>query len=193
MPCMGPAYLALVDGTLVVMSKASRRKWKLYEKVAGELLEKLSTALGLKLVRVDEKKRLPGKSGTKWEIDRVGITSSGEKIVAIECRRYPKRTLNQQAIAAMAYTMRDIGAVSGITVTPNGVQSGGRKVAKFEGIEIFLLDKDATTTDFMLQAMDKLIAGRSGNPSGRGILSAPAVGYLGTAPGPLENKGGSRD
>jgi hypothetical protein len=67
-------------------------------------------------------------------------------------------------------------------VTPKGVQSGGQKVAEFEGIVIVLLNADATTTDFLLQTMDKLIAGRSANFSGRGTLSATAVGYEGTAP-----------
>jgi hypothetical protein len=66
-------------------------------------------------------------------------------------------------------------------VTRKGVQSGGQKVAEFEGI-VIVLNADATTTDFLLQTMDKLIAGRSANFSGRGTLSATAVGYEGTAP-----------
>ncbi len=164
------------------MSETGQREWEIYEQVAGELLGKLGAALGLELERVEGKQTLPGKSGTEWEIDRVGITKRGEKVVAIECRRYPDDTLNQQAIAAMAYTMRDVGAKSGIIVTPKGVQSGGQKVAEFEGIVIVILNADATTTDFLLQTMDKLIAGRSANFSGEGILSATAVGYEGTAP-----------
>jgi hypothetical protein len=47
---------------------------------------------------------------------------------------------------------------------------------------VIVLNADATTTDFLLQTMDKLIAGRSANFSGRGTLSATAVGYEGTAP-----------
>ena len=84
--------------------------WEIYEQVAGELLAKLSTALGLELEPVEGKQTLPGESGTEWEIDRVGTTKGGGKVVAIECRRYPDDTLNQQPIAAMAYTMRDVGA-----------------------------------------------------------------------------------
>jgi hypothetical protein len=93
---------------LTAMSETGQREWEIYEQVAGELLAKLSTALGLELDRVEGKQMLPGESGTEWEIDRVGITNGGEKVVAIECRRYPDDTLNQQAIAAMAYTMRDV-------------------------------------------------------------------------------------
>jgi hypothetical protein len=164
------------------MSEAGQHEWEIYEQVAGQLLAKLSTALGLELERVEGKQALPGKSGTTWEIDRVGITKGGGKVVAIECRRYPEDTIKQQAIAAMAYTMRDVGAKGGIIVTPKGVQSGGQKVADYEGIVIVLLDADATATDFLLKTMDKLIAGRSATFSGRGILSATAVGYEGTAP-----------
>jgi len=40
----------------------------------------------------------------------------------------------------------------------------------------------ATTTDFLLQTMDKLIAGRVCELQREGILSATAVGYQGTAP-----------
>jgi len=47
---------------------------------------------------------------------------------------------------------------------------------------IVRLDEDATTTDFMLQTMDRLIAGRSAGFSGQGILRVTAVGYEGTAP-----------
>jgi len=166
------------------MSEAGQREWEIYEQVAGQLLEKLSTALGLELERVEGKQTLPGESGTEWEIDRVGITKGGGKVVAIECRRYPNDTINQAAIAAMAYTMRDVGAKSGIVVTPKGVELGGRTVAEFEGIVIVLLNADATTTDFLLETMDKLIAGRSANFSGQGILRATAVGYEAPHPRP---------
>ncbi len=58
-------------------------------------------------------------------------------------------------------------------MTPKGVQSGGQTVAEFEGIVIVLLNADATTTDFLLEAMDKLIVGAGF--IGKGILSATAV------------------
>jgi hypothetical protein len=162
------------------VSETGQREWEIYEQVAGELLTKLSTALGLELERVEGKQTLPGESGTEWEIDRVGITKGGGKVVAIECRRYPKYRLNQSAIAAMAYTMRDVGAKTGIIVSPKGVQAGGQKIAAKEGIVIIRLNKDATTTDFLLKTMDKLVVGAG--LIGQGILSATAVGYEGTAP-----------
>ncbi len=159
------------------MDAAERRaKWRIYEQVAGQLLNMLSDNLGLGLVDVKRKKKLDGEiSGTKWEIDRVGIAKDGRKVVAIECRRYTTSKLSQNAIAALAYIIRDVGAASGIVVTPNGVQPGGEKIAAKEGIVIVCLGKDATTTDFKLETVDKVIEGRSAGLSGKGILSGTAV------------------
>ena len=170
----GPEYTRSRDW------KKRQAKWRIYEQVAGDLLAKLSTALGLELERVEGKQPLDGESGTACEIDRVGITKDGGKVVTIECRRYPKCRLNQSAIAAMAYTMRDVGAKTGIIVSPRGVQVGGQKIAAKEGIVIIRLNKDATTTHFLLDTMDKLVVGAGF--IGQGILSATAVGYEGTAP-----------
>ena len=159
------------------MDAAERReKWRIYEQVAGDLLKMLGKDLGLGLVDVKGKKKLEGEiSGTEWEIDRLGIAEDGQKVVAIECRRYTRDALTQNAIAALAYIIRDVGAVSGIVVSPKGVQEGGEKIAAKEGIAIVRLDKDATTTDFLLRSMGRWIAGRSANLSGTGILSATAV------------------
>lgn len=166
----------------LVMDAAERRaKWQIYEQVAGDLLERLSQALELGFVKVAKKQKfMRTTSGTTWEIDRVGVAENGQKVVAIECRRYTKSKLSQNAIAALAYIIRDVGAARGIVVTPNGVQPGGEKIAKREKIIIIRLDKDATTTDFMLRTMDKLILGAGF--SGHGVLSVTAVGYEGTAP-----------
>jgi hypothetical protein len=137
-------------------------------------LEKLSEALELGSVKVDKKQKCERtKSGTTWEIDRVGITKDGQKVVAIECRRYPDRRIKQSEMAALAYIKHDIDAKSAIVVTPKGVQAGGIKIAEHENIIIIRLDKDATTTDFLLQTMDKRIVGAGF--SGHGELRGTAV------------------
>ena len=45
-------------------------------------------------------------------------------IVIIECRRYTTSKLKQNAIAALAWIISDVGASGGIVVTPIGVQDG---------------------------------------------------------------------
>ncbi len=156
------------------MSAEEPTKWKIYEEVANYLVETLAAALGLGLERVEGKQKLIGESGTTWEVDRKGVTTNGRAIVVIECRRYTTSKLKQKDMAALAYTIRDVGAAGGIVVTPKGVQEGARKIAEYEGIRIVGLDQDATRTDFMLESLEKVIAGRSAKLGGTGTLAAAA-------------------
>jgi hypothetical protein len=127
------------------MSETGQREWEIYEQVAGELLAKPSTALGLELERVEGKQTLPGESGTEWEIDRVGITNGGEKVVAIECRRYPDDTLNQQAIAAVAYTMRTSSAlIAAKSLVPNAGISSRFRMPSYSALVRALSGRPAT-------------------------------------------------
>ena len=99
--------------------------------------------------------------GTEWEVDGKGVKTEDGAIVIIECRRYTTSKLNQGAIGEFAYRIGDVGAAGGIVVTPIGVQEGGKKIAKYEGIEILHLDADSTTTDYVLKFLDKVFLGAS--------------------------------
>ena len=134
--------------------------WETYEQVARYLLEKMGDTLGLGLESVEGKQKLVGKS-TDWTVDGKGVKTEDGAIVIIECRRRTTRKLNQEDIGAFAYRIGDVGAAGGIVVTPIGVQQGGEKIAKYEGIEIIHLDADPTTTDYVLKFLDKVLLGVS--------------------------------
>ncbi len=138
--------------------------WESYEDVARYLLDKMGDALGLELERVEGKQTLPGKSGTTWTIDSKGVRATDGAIVVIECRRYTTSKLKQEAMAALAWRISDIGASGGIVVTPIGVQEGGKIVAKSAGIEVVHLDSNSTTTDYVLKFLDKVFIGASTVP-----------------------------
>lgn len=64
-------------------------------------------------------------------------------------------------MAAIAWTISDVGTSGGIVATPLGVQEGGQIVAKSAGIEIIHLDADSTTSDYVLKFLDKVFLGAS--------------------------------
>jgi hypothetical protein len=145
--------------------------WETYEEVARYLLEKMGDTLGLGLESVAGKQKLVGESGAEWEIDGKGVTADAGAIVAIECRRYTTSKLKQKDMAALAWTISDVGASGGIVVTPIGVRGGGQIVAKSASIEVVHLDADASTTDYVLKFLEKVVAGRSAKLSGTGTLT----------------------
>ena len=148
--------------------------WETYEQVARYLLEKMGDTLGLGLESVEGKQKLVGKSGMEWEIDGKGVKADGEAIVVIECRRYTTSKLKPDAIGGLAYKIGDVGAAGGIVVTPIGVQQGGEKIAKYEGIDVIHLNKDATTTDFVLEFLERVFIGASAELRATGTLTAEA-------------------
>lgn len=85
-------------------------------------------------------------------------------------------------MGGFAYKIGDLDAAGGIIVTPLGVQEGGRKLAEYEGIEIVHLDANSTMTDFVLEFLEKVIAGRSAKLSGTGTLAAEAHAVQPDAP-----------
>lgn len=135
--------------------------WQSYEDVARYLLENIGDVLGLKLQRVEGKQTLVGESGTTWEIDGKGVLAGTEAIIVVECRRYPTSKLKQSDLAALAWTISDVGASGGIVVTPLGVQKGGQLVAQSADINVVHLDADATRTDYVVTFLKKVLIGRS--------------------------------
>ncbi|KRQ26418.1 hypothetical protein AOT83_19045 [Mycobacteroides sp. H001] len=141
------------------MSIEKPTSWETYEEVARLLLDKIGDALGLRLESIEGKQTLVGASGTKWEIDAKGVSADGEAVVVIECRRYPKSSLKQSDMAALAWTINDLGASGGIVVTPIGVQKGGQLVAAAAGIKVIQLDADSSTESYLLKFLGDVFVG----------------------------------
>jgi hypothetical protein len=156
------------------VSAPKPKAWENYEQVVNYLLERFSETFGLGLERVEGKQKLVGDSEMEWTIDGKGVKTDDGGIIVIESRRYTTSKVKPGAMGELAYRVRDLGAAGGIIVTPIGVQEGGVKIAKKEGIEIFHLDKDSTPTDFMLEGLKKVVAGRSANFGGTGTLTVEA-------------------
>ena len=110
--------------------------WESYEDVARYLLDKIGDALGLE--RVEGKQTLVGESGTTWEIDGKGVRADAGAIVVIECRRYTTSKLKQKDMAAMAFSISDVGASGGIVVH---------------------LDANSTATNYVLSFVNNVFAG----------------------------------
>lgn len=146
--------------------------WNNYEEVARYLLESVGHLLGLKLERVEGKQTLVGESGACWEIDAKGVKAESEAIVVVECRRYTTSKIKQSAVAALAWTITDVGASGGIIVTPIGVQTGGQIVANSADIQIIHLDANATPTDFRIEFLEKVVIGASANLHATATLTA---------------------
>lgn len=134
--------------------------WRDYEEVSRYLLESVGDLLGLSLERVEGKQTLVGDI-TDWQIDAKGVKAETGAIVVVECKHYPTYTIEQGEVARLAWTVEDLGASGGIIVTPIGVQNGGQLIAQKTGIQVVRLDANATSTDFMMSFLGKIVAGRS--------------------------------
>lgn len=113
-----------VGGKIGVMKS---ELWQDYEEVANFLLDKVAAELGLE--RVEGKQTLVGDVGTSWEVDGKGVKLGDEGIVLIECKRYPKRRVDQATVGGFAFRIQYLGASGGILVNPLGTQEGGRIIA----------------------------------------------------------------
>lgn len=132
--------------------------WKSYEEVAAYLLDQNAHEFGLK--RVEGKQTIPGyRSGTSWEIDAKGIWEGNEGFVIIECRRYTTSKQNQGKLGSLAFQIIDTGAVSGIIVSPLGIQKGAAKIAASLNILNVQLDANCTPTVFAMKFLKKLMIG----------------------------------
>lgn len=143
------------------MSVDQGAEWETYESLAVFLLDKIGAMLGLE--RVEGKQKLVGDVGTDWEVDGKGVRNDGGEIVVIECRRYTRSKLKQEAVGGFAYRIRDLGADGGIMVSPLGLQRGAKLIAEKEGITEIRLAPDSTRTAYVLQF------------GGNAVIGAPAA------------------
>lgn len=134
-------------------------RWETYEEVTAYLLDQIARDFGLECV--EGKQCVAGlESGTAWEIDAKGICEGQTGFLIVECRRYTTSKVKQKDLAALAYQIIDTGAKGGIIVTPLDVQEGARRVAKAKNIEPVQLDKNSTTTDYILKFLNKIMISR---------------------------------
>jgi hypothetical protein len=136
--------------------------WRKYEEHTSSILNDevvkkyLEKHLSLKDFKIQPKEKLPGKSGTNWQVDAYGDDINEQRIL-VECKHYKGKrykkdaALEQNIIAAFAYIIKDVGASRGIVVTTQGLQEGASKVAKYEGIELLQLDYNSTDKNFVIR------------------------------------------
>lgn len=141
-----------------------QKKFETYEQVALFLLNQFAEHFGLN--RVEGKQILPGRSGTNWKIDGKGLKMGNEGFIIVECRRYTTSRPNQESLGGIAYRILDTAAEGGIIVTPLGIQKGAAMVANAVNIVSVRLDGNSTSTDYVLQFLNRVMIGGSLNLGG---------------------------
>lgn len=137
----------------------TEKRWRTYEEVAAYLLDQF--AENFAVGRFEGKQLVPGASGTEWELDAKGVGENGARIVVVECKRHTKAGISQAITGALAFTIRDTGAHAGILVSPLGLQAGAKMVAASANIVEVRLTPDSTTTDYMMQFLNRIHIGLS--------------------------------
>lgn len=130
--------------------------WANYEDLARHVLEQLAEEFGLR--EVEGKQQLSGYSGTDWEIDALAFREADSAPLIVECRLY-KRSLSQEAVAAVAYRIHDTGAAGGFTMSPRPLQKGAKRVADHENIRHVQLDPESSRERWLARIGDVLKAG----------------------------------
>jgi hypothetical protein len=137
---------------------SSQQSWKSYEDVARYFLNRFRQEFGLE--RVDPKQKIPGSSGTSWEIDAKGVREGDNSaIMLVECRQHRSKRLDQEAVGGLAYRITDTGASGGIIVSPLPLQDGAKKVAEANNIFHVQLGPDSTPENFAMSFFYKIFVG----------------------------------
>lgn len=108
-----------------------------YEKFAKEVYRGLSAVEGIKTTSLQHNIRLTGKSGCKHQIDvywEYEIDGSSHR-VAIECKNYGS-SVSIGKVRDFYSVLSDLEDVAGIMVTKVGYQSGAKKFAAHNGINL---------------------------------------------------------
>jgi hypothetical protein len=157
------------------------KAWETYEQVAAYLLNQFASEFGLQ--KVEGKQKVSGKmSGTEWEIDAKGVGHSGEVFLIVECRRSTTSRQSQEKVGGLAYRIFDTGAKGGIMVSPLGLHEGASKIARAANIYSVVLNKDSTTSEYVLEFLNKLRVGKllEAKVTGTGSMSATIIHADGT-------------
>jgi len=136
----------------------SPKKWQTYEEVVAQLIKDLAEEFGLS--DVEGKQILQGQN-TTWEVDGKGIRDGDQSIIVIECKRWLTKKPGQAELAALAYTIKDLGASGGLYVSPIGLQQGAKKIAEAEKVIEVKLAAESTITDMTMELLKKTIIRKS--------------------------------
>jgi hypothetical protein len=136
-----------------------RPQWSVYEDAARKVLCDLRDKLGLSTV--EGKQSLVGLSGTTCEIDAKAWRDREGEFLLVEARRHTKSGLKQEALAAIAYRIQDVGASGGVVVTPLLLQQGAALVARSAGIAHVHLTPESTTESYLAEFLGQRFIGAS--------------------------------
>src|SRR5947209_3865420 len=117
-----------------IMSKESDR----YEVVTRAILQSCREQLGFKEVR--PKRKLPGATGTQWEIDATCYQVASDGMILVECRRHTTSKIDQEQVGGLIFRIIDTGAEGGLIVTPLGYQEAAKLVAKAHKVTLATLN-----------------------------------------------------
>lgn len=127
------------------------QSWSNYEAAAISAISALRNEL--KVSKVEGKQTLTGSSGPTWEIDAKAWCEDSENFLIIEARCHTSSGLKQEALAAIAFRVNDLGAVGGIVVSPLPLQKGAKLIAASSGIEHVLLSATSTPEHYLAEYM----------------------------------------
>ena len=133
--------------------------WSVYEDAARRVLADIRHLLNVS--DVGGKQSLPGSSGTSWEIDAKAGLDGQDGFLVVEVRRHTTSGLKQEAIAAVAYRIQDVGGAGGIVVSPLPLQLGAKLVAKDAGIQHVLLTPESTTESYLAEFLGRRFIGET--------------------------------
>ena len=156
--------------------------WLVYEDAARRVLNDIYEVLGI--TTVEGKQVVAGESSANWELDAKAWCKGGENFLVVEVRRHTSSGLKQEDVAAVAYRVKDTGAVGGIVVTPLPLQAGAQRVADHEGIAHVRLSPESTNETYLAEFMGRRFVGVSVAESVSLTDSADAVVSRGTLDGP---------
>jgi hypothetical protein len=127
--------------------------WQSYEEAARAVISDLRDQLGLS--EVEGKQQLEGASGATWEIDGKAILAGQAGFLVVEARRHTSSGQKQEAVAAVAYRIQDLGALGGVIVSPLPLQEGAKLVAAQENIAHIRLESWSTADNYLAEFMGK--------------------------------------
>ena len=147
--------------------------WLIYEEASRKVLADMRDTLGISAV--EGKQTVAGQSLTDWEIDAKAWCNNGENFLVVEARCHNSSGLKQEALAAIAYRIKDVGAAGGIVISPLSLQSGAQAIAAHEGVLHIQLTPESTSETYLAEFMGKRFIGVSVIESVTASDSADAV------------------
>jgi len=133
--------------------KDSMKPWEVYEQAARAVVFDLREQLDI--ADVEDKQDMLGASGTVWEIDGKATLADDSGFLVIEARRHTTSGQKQEAIAAFAYRIDDLGGAGGIVVSPLPLQSGAAAIAEHENIHHVRLTEWSTAENYLAELMGR--------------------------------------